>query len=90
MFHKIDKIVKKQLNKVNLENIAQAAYVCYRANEIAQGRFQALSFRQGVLEIALKNNLEMLEIQAEQPKIIQTINQALKKDLVKKLRYRVR
>lgn len=122
MFKKIEQIVKKQLNKVNLGKAAQAAYVCSVAdsyflqlvkgshseldsesykmpNQVrhdndtnSAGRYslvQALSFKNGVLTLAVKNNIEAMEIQADQAKIIEEINRVLTKNIVQKIRFKL-
>lgn len=89
MFNKIDKVLKKQLNKVSLGDSAQAAYVCYVANEVSAGKYQAISYRGGVLEIGVKNNIEAMQIQADKTNIMGEINCKLKNQKVEKLRYKI-
>ncbi|EKD56012.1 MAG: hypothetical protein ACD_58C00317G0004 [uncultured bacterium] len=89
MFNKIDKVLKKQLNKVSLGEVAQAAYVCHIANSVASGRFKALSFRDGTLEVGVINNIEAMKIQANKMQIIEEINNKLKSKKVEKLRFKI-
>lgn len=87
---KIDKSLRKIIKQRGLDKSLEAARICYVANQIANNRFEAVSFKDGILKIKTKNHLAASEIQLNQKNIISEINDALGEDLVKKLAYIIR
>lgn len=90
MFKKINQLLPKQLHQKNLHNLAQAAYVCHLADQLAKGRYNAISFKNGVLTLGVKNNFEAIALQSEQMLIILEINKKLGQDSIKRLKYRIK
>lgn len=74
---------------MSLGDSAQAAYICFVADEVAKSRFKALSFRDGVLEIGVTNSIEAMQIQADQTEIVEEINKILKNQKVQRIRFRI-
>lgn len=89
MFHKIDHLVKKQLNKVNLGRTAQSAYICRVAEDVLEGKYKIISYLQGVLTIAVKNNYQAMQIQAEKTAILKKINLKLGQQKITAIKFRL-
>lgn len=66
----------------------KATHVVAIANECAQGRFVAISFRSGELTVTLESQAQRYLIQGEIPTILKTINQRLGQELVRRFRFR--
>ena len=89
MFEQINEALKKQVNKKGLSQAAQSSYVCYVANQISDNRYKAISFKNGVLEIQVKNNYEAMIIQAQQKETINKINNQLNRKIITRVKYKV-
>lgn len=89
MIEQINRILNKQLNKYNLANASQSAYVCHIANEVGKKyKFKAKSFKDGILAIQTQNPMEAQEIYFVLRPIITEINEKLKSDKVRKIVFR--
>jgi len=97
MFEKTDKIIQKVINQKGLGKIAQSSRVCFEAEKIIsenlpalKNRIEVISFNQGILRLSSKNAIINQEIQFKKGLLIKKINQQLKADLVKDLRFGIR
>ena len=85
---KIDKLLDKQLNRNNLKTTAQSAFVCHVAGELSAGSYNIISFRDGILAIKAKNNIEAFELSTKFQEIIAKINEKLGSNLVKRIMFK--
>lgn len=67
----------------------KAARVCEQARVAANGRFNVLSFRDGLLTVGVKNSGEAANLQLESNQIIDNINKELGEEIVKRLRFKI-
>lgn len=67
----------------------EAASVCDIARTVANGRFEIISYSEGLLRLGVKNPNQSMELQAESSKIIQEINRQIGEEIIKKLLFKV-
>lgn len=67
----------------------QAAKVCDTARSLADGRFEVISFKDGLLTLGTSSSSQAANLQAESTQIIAQINQKLEQVLVRKLRFKI-
>ncbi len=91
---KIQDILKRRLAHYGLDKAAAAARVCAVAKEVGEahvssagGKFEVISFKNGVLKIAVKSIAAAHMIRLRQKTLILKINEELKSDLVKKIKF---
>jgi len=68
----------------------QAAGICDKAREYAQGRFEVISFNDGLLKLGVKSPSQSMTLQAESAKIIRELNEKIGVEVVKKLAYKIK
>lgn len=83
----LKKHLDKKLRSLGILKLAQSAWVVLKANELNQGQYQVVSFKEGVLTIKTKTQSQASHLLLESQKIINEINQALKEPLVKRIRF---
>lgn len=66
-----------------------AARVCEAGRLAARGRFNVVSFADGLLTVGTKNSGEAANLQMESAQIIDKINKELGEELVKKMRFKM-
>ncbi|MCL5795479.1 MAG: DUF721 domain-containing protein [Patescibacteria group bacterium] len=88
MWQKIDNVLGKY--KKSQDKTLLASWVCHVAQAIGKYYdFSVVSFNNNILTISLPSNVLAQEIRFKEKKIITEINQRLKKDLVKRICYRI-
>lgn len=97
MFEKADSILKKTINKRGLAKTALSARICLEAeNQIAKelpkfkNQITVTSFVNGILKISSESTIINQEVQLKKHILIKKINQKLKTDLVKDLRFNIK
>ena len=81
----ISDILNSNLAKKGLLKAAKSARVCAVALELARGRFEVVSFRDGALKILVNSSAVAHLIKLEESKLIAQINQKLDSESVKKI-----
>ena len=66
-----------------------AAKICEAARAQADGRFEVISYHDGLLTLGISSSAAAADIQAESTQIIAEINKKLGQELVKKLRTKI-
>ena len=82
----INESLGKRLNQRSLAVTATAAFVCHMANEVSNGRFKVVSFKNGTLTLAASSSAAAQDLKFQQAELLDQINQKLKTSLVKSLR----
>lgn len=82
---KVDRLVKHFVLKRGLTRRLLAYWVCKTADELSQGEFRALAFRDGVLFLKAKDHLLAHRLSLTSKELLQKINQKLDYPAVKKI-----
>ena len=88
----MDKISKSLSDTAKYQRLSRpltAAKVCDTARELANDRFEVVSFKDGLLTVGVENSSAAANLQMENDKIIKEINQKLDQELVKRLRFKI-
>ena len=67
----------------------EAAEVCDAARLLANGRFEVISFRQGLLTLSVSNSSQAANLQMETQKIIDKINTKIGQEKVREIRFKI-
>ncbi len=86
---KIDKFLSTNSKYTRLQRPLAAARVCEAARLAAKGRFNIISFKDGLLTAGVENSNEAANLQMENDQIIKEINAKLDQELVKRLRFKI-
>ena len=86
---KIDSFLKHNPKYRALSKPLEAAAVCDKAKAVAQGRFEVISFKQGLLTVGVNSPAEAMNLQAESMSIIKDINRELGREAITKLRFKI-
>jgi len=83
---KINKILTRSLAKKGLYGTARSAQICFYAEEWGKGRFRAVSYTKGVLKVSVSGSCAASELQMEEEKLTQYLNEKLGGEIVKRLK----
>lgn len=83
---KIDKILAKSLAKRGLSKATQGAMVCFYAKEWANGLFEPISFTEGTLKVSVCSSPAASELQIQESKLLDHLNEKIGKRIVRQLR----
>jgi predicted nucleic acid-binding Zn ribbon protein len=86
---KIGKILGGESRLKRFQKPLEAANVCQAAATCVDARYNIISFKNGLLTVAVRSSAEAANLQMKSGQILECINKKLGKDLVKKLRYKV-
>lgn len=86
---KIDHFLRHNPKYKRLQKPLEAARICGAARTLARGRFEVISFKQGLLTLAISNSSQAANLQAENQKIIKEINQKIGERAVKNIRFKI-
>ena len=86
---KIGKFLDNNPRYKRLQKPLEAAEVCERARAISEGRFEVISFRNGLLTIACSSPAQAANLQTESQEIIDKINSKLGESKVKRMRFKI-
>lgn len=87
---KIDHDFRHNPRYLKLRKPLEAAEVCDTARSLAQGRFEVVSYKQGLLTLAVSNSSEAGNLQIESQKIIDDINTKIGQEKVKNIRFKIK
>ncbi len=82
-------IVRRRLGSKGLHQVAYAAQICFIANELAAGRYEAVRYREGVLTLRASNAVVLDELTLDAHQLTQTIKHRLGWSVEKSLRIRL-
>lgn len=82
-------ILARRLKSQGLDKAALGAWVCGCANKVSQGKFESISFRNGILKIRVASGAQAHLIRLREKEYISKINTELKKDFVGRLRFEI-
>ena len=84
----INASLKIRLNQKSLATTATAAYVCHAANELSSGRYQAVSFKDGMLTLAAPSSAAAQDLKYQTEELLTQINNKLNASQIKSIRIR--
>lgn len=76
-FEPIKASLARQLRRQGLSAVAEAAYVCEAANQLAEGRFEAIRWQAGRLTVVTKNSVIAHELSFVREELIRTLREKL-------------
>jgi hypothetical protein len=85
----ISKFISHNSKYQRLSGPLRAAQVCDTARSLANDRFTVLSFKDGLLTLSVQSSSATANLQMESQKIIQSINDKLGQEFVKKIRFKI-
>lgn len=83
---KLDKILIPALAKKGLAGVAISSLVCFYADKWGKGRFKTISLSKGLLKLSVDSSPAAAELQIEQDKLADFINEKIGKKMVKEIR----
>jgi len=86
---KFNKIISRGGKFAKLQRPLEAAEICDAARSLSLARFEVISFRQGLLTLAVANSSEAANLQMESQKIIASINKKCGKKAVTNIRFKI-
>lgn len=86
---KINKMLSNNPRYKRLQRPLQAAEICNIAAQISEGRFRPISFKNGLLTLAVESSGAAANLQSESGQIIDKINHKIGKNIVEQIRYRI-
>ena len=86
---RIGEILSRRINALGLKKQFTAARVCALSNEAADGEFEAVSFKNGVLKIRVSSNARAHLLKLRENALISKINAKIPSSLVEKLRFEI-
>ncbi len=85
----IDALLRQRLAHYGLGKQYDASIVCSVANKVSDGRFDAISFREGILKVRVGSAARAHIVRMNQDSIISKINEELGEERVKRLRFEI-
>ncbi len=89
MNENISDILARSLKRKGLDKAAFGAMVCAAADKVSEGKFESISFKDGALKIRVSSEPQAHLLRLREKFYIHKINEKLKKDLVKRLRFEI-
>jgi len=86
---KISKIISDNPRYRRYQKPLEAAEVCDRAREIAQGQYEIVSFNRGLLTVSCSSSAQAASLHEHSQDIIFKINSKIGGNKVKSLRFKV-
>lgn len=86
---KISKFLSEDPRYRRLQKPLEAAEICQRARELSQGRYEIISFKNGLLAVSCKSSAAAANLQMESQNIIAGLNQKLGSEKVKRIRFKI-
>ena len=87
---KISKFLSENPRYKRYQKPLEAAEICDRAREIAEGKYNIISFKNGLLTVSVNSSAQAGNLQAESADIIAKINQKIGENKVKRIRFKIR
>lgn len=85
----IKKIINRQSKLRRYQKPLEAAYICKIADSVAHDRYRTISFKNGLLTVAVNSSAAAASLQAERASIIGDINQKIGENKVKRIRFKI-
>ncbi|OGD57082.1 hypothetical protein A2V71_02270 [Candidatus Berkelbacteria bacterium RBG_13_40_8] len=86
---KIDHFLRHNPKYSRLQKPLEAARICDAARKEARGRFEVVSFKQGLLTVGVSDSSQAANLQAESQMIINEINEKVGERAVKNIRFKI-
>lgn len=86
---KIDRILKQDSRYKRWQKPLEAAYICQTARETASHQFEVVSFKNGLLTLAVDSPAQAANLHAESSAIIDKINEKIGKRVVERIRFKI-
>lgn len=90
MWTSLSDLLQKKVKKVKKKEILLASFVCYQANLIGKKSFIAHSFKDGVLTVLVKSQIEAVNLLGDSGQIINKINKKIGFNAVKKIKTKIK
>jgi len=84
------KFLRQRMSHYGLGRQYDASLVCEAARKVSAGRFEPVSFRAGVLKVAVPTASRAHLVRMGEEEIVGEINQILKSEQVKRIRFEIR
>jgi predicted nucleic acid-binding Zn ribbon protein len=84
----IKDLLSQAMRRYGLNLEITAAHICEIASQTGQGKFQALSFREGVLTVNVINAVQATELQIQKQQLIKEINQKIGREVILKIKFK--
>lgn len=85
----VGNILSRRIAAMGLTRQFNAAFICGKAKDVGGGKWDAISFRNGILKLRVSSNEEAYFIKVRSDEIVSQINRAIGKDVVKRLVFKV-
>lgn len=69
--------LEQSLVRQGLGRVAGAAWLCQQANQMAKGRFRAVTFRDGTLTVRVPDSLLAYELRGRRDEVIRELREIL-------------
>lgn len=89
MMKKISDFISGNSRYSRLKKPLKAAKICECARTLARGRFEVVSFREGLLTVSVSSSAEAANLQAESESFINELNQKLEEKAVERVRFKI-
>lgn len=86
---RINNILTRNPRYARLQKPLEAAKVCDIARKLANRRFGVISFKNGLLTLAVNSSAQAGNLQAESQEIIEEINQKIGERRVERIRFKI-
>jgi len=86
---KIKKIIRRNLKYKRFQKPLEAAGICEAARIVAEGRFNIISYKNGLLTAACESSAAAANLQAESSDLIEKINSKIGEKKVEKIRFKI-
>ena len=86
---RINKLLNKSANKYSLSKVAESSRICFVAEELSNGEYKPISFKNGILTLKTTNYIVAQSLQLNSEKLIKKINDKLNNRLVKRIKFRI-
>ena len=86
---KIGKILGQESRLKRFQKPLEAANVCQAGASCVDARYNIVSFKNGLLAVAVRSSAEAANLQMKSSQILECVNKKLGREAVKKLRFKV-
>ena len=86
---KIKKLLHSNRRYQSFQRRLEAARICQTACELSSRQFEVVSFKNGLLTLAVDSSAQAANLQSEKNKIIEKINQKIGERVVERIRFKI-
>ena len=90
MSEKISSTILKRLAEKGLLKTVLAAAICDKAQAVAEGEFEVISFKKGVLKIRVGSAVKAQLLKLKERQLILEINENLKAEKIKRFSFEIK